>query len=150
MLYLTPSPPTHRTEQRPFGRLVKPLKNAGIISAELAGQLWEFNEVINVSSKHFGAYAPTRWLDQRTFSVKEAAFSFLLMRKLSMELFVLIETRGLILPQNWPDFKDEWLSWSHEFNYEHKSTWLRRRYFEYINNFCELIRQFFKGKGKLL
>lgn len=150
LLYLTSSPPEHRTAQRPFGRLVEPLRNAGILSTELADRLWKFNAAINVPSKHFSAYSPTRWLDERTFSVKEAAYAFLIMRKLSIELFMLIETHHIILPQSWPDFKDEWLSWSREINHGYKSTWFTKRYFEHISNPFKWIRQFFKGRGKLL
>ena len=116
LLHLTSSPPEHRVPPRPFGRLVKPLKRASILSAELADQLWKFNEAVNVSSKHFDAYMPTRWLDERTFSVMEAAYAFLLMRRLSIELFTLLKANGVILPYGWPDFKNEWLSWSREIN----------------------------------
>lgn len=119
LLCLTSSPPRYGSPPRPFGRLVGPLKNAGVLSDELADQLWRFNEAINVSSKHFNAYMPTDWLDERTFTVKEAACAFLLMRKLSIRLFALLQANGVILPHGWPDFKTEWLSWSREITHSH-------------------------------
>ena len=116
LLYLTPFPPEHRGPSKPFGRLVKPLKQAGVLSEELAEQLWKFNAAVNVPSKHFDAYMPTRRLDERTFSVMEAAYAFVLMRRLSMQLFGLLQANGVSLPHGWPEFKDGWLSWFHEFN----------------------------------
>jgi hypothetical protein len=117
LMYLTSSPPSqYGVPSQPFGRLVRPLKESGILSAELAEQLWKFNAAINVPSKHFGTYVPTHWLDERTFSVFEAACSLVLMRKLSMKLFEILKTNGVILPHGWPEFKDEWLSWSRMVN----------------------------------
>ncbi|MBA7655843.1 hypothetical protein ES703_63752 [subsurface metagenome] len=106
----------HRAMSRTFGPLVAQLKNTGILSAELADHLWKFNAVINVPAKHFGAYAPTRWLDERTFSVIETVYAIVIMRKLSMQLFALLEANVVSLPHGWPEFKDEWLSWFREFN----------------------------------
>jgi len=116
LLSLTPSPPEYGSPPKPFGRLVKRLKSAGVLSDELADQLWRFNESINVSSKHFDAYMPTNWLDERTFSVKETTYAFLLMRKLSIQVFALLKASGVALPQSWPDFKTEWLTWSRKIN----------------------------------
>jgi len=42
---------------------------------QLADHLWEFNTVINVPAKHFAAYAPTRLLDERTFSIIETVYA---------------------------------------------------------------------------
>ncbi len=109
LLYLTPSPPRFRAPTRPFGGLVAQLKESGILSDELAGDLWKFNEVANVPSKHFGAYTPTPWLDERTFSIKEAAYAFVMMRKLAIQLFALLKTNGADLPHYWPEFKEDWL-----------------------------------------
>ncbi len=114
LLCLTAPPPRYGSPHRPFGRLVRPLNNAGVLSDELADQLWRFNEAINVSSKHFNAYMPTDWLNERTFTVKEAACAFLIMRRFSIRLFALLQANGVVLPQGWPDFKTEWLSWSRE------------------------------------
>lgn len=117
LMYLTSSPPSqYGVPSQPFGRLVRPLKASGILSAELADQLWKFNAAINVPSKHFGTYVPTHWLDERTFSVFETTCALVLMRKLSMKLFEILKVNGVILPHGWPEFKDEWLSWSPKIN----------------------------------
>lgn len=109
-------PSEQRAMSRAFGPLVAQLKKTGILSAELADHLWRFNTVINVPAKHFDAYAPTRWLDERTFSIIETVYALVVMRKLSMQLFTLLKANGVSLPHGWPDFKDEWLSWFREFN----------------------------------
>jgi hypothetical protein len=107
-----PSLPQNRTTGRePFGSLIKPLKELGILTDKLAVDLKIFNDLINVPSKHFSAYTPTRKLNERTFSVLETAYAVVLMRKLSIELFSILKSRGIALPQGWPDFKDELLSW---------------------------------------
>lgn len=109
--------PIHgRAMERAFGPAVLQLKKQKILSAELADQLWRFNKVINVPAKHFGAYAPTNWLDERTFSVIETVYAIVIMRKLSMQLFTLLRDNGVSLPHEWPEFRDEWLSWFREFN----------------------------------
>ncbi len=77
----------------------------------MAEQLWAFNKAVNVPSKHFSAYLPTHWLDERTFSVAEASYGFVMMRKLSMELFELFKTRRIDVPEPWPQFKRAWLTW---------------------------------------
>jgi len=111
---LTPPPRGDRKMSRTFGRLVKRLEDDGVLPSELAGHLWEFNDAINVASKHFDAYMPTRRLRERTFSVMETTWALVLMRKLSMQLFDLLEIRGRPLPRRWPAFKEEWLTWAHE------------------------------------
>jgi hypothetical protein len=117
LMVLTSSPPApYGVSPKPFGRLVGPLKETGILSMELADQLWRFNAAINIPSKHFGAYLPSHWLDERTFSVFETACALVIMRRLSIQLFELLKMKGLALPQGWPELKDEWLLWSHKFN----------------------------------
>jgi len=117
LMYLASSPPSRRgVSPRPFGRLVDPLKRSGILSSELANHLWRFNAAINIPSKHFDAYIPTHWLDERTFSVFETSCAFVMMRKLSMQLFAILKVNGVALPYGWPEFKDEWLSWSRRIN----------------------------------
>jgi len=118
LINLTPSPPRYRGTHRPFGGLVNQLQTSGILSAELANQLLRFNALFNVPSKHFNAYTPTHWLEERTFNVMETAYAFMLMRTLSIKLFVLLNANGITLPHDWPDFKNEWLSWSRKINSE--------------------------------
>jgi hypothetical protein len=92
-----------------FGRLVVWLRARGSIPEELANQLQAYNKVVNVPSKHFDAFPPPPGLNERTFSVVEAAYSFVMMRKLSMQLFPLLKTRGVIGEVEWPPFNDRWL-----------------------------------------
>ncbi|MFC1910828.1 hypothetical protein ACFLXC_06080 [Chloroflexota bacterium] len=108
-------PVEHRTMPRAFGPAVVTLKNNGVLSGELANQLFMFNSTINIPAKHFGAYEPTRWLDERTFSVIETTHAIVLMRKLSIQLFTLLNNNGVPLPYGWPEFKEEWLTWYQEY-----------------------------------
>lgn len=109
-------PTQSRGMSRAFGPAVVQLKKQGILSTELADHLWRFNDVINVPAKHFGAYTPTHWLDERTFSAIETVCAIVIMRKLSIQLFTILKANGVSLPYGWPEYKDEWLSQFHEFN----------------------------------
>lgn len=111
---LMPFPRDDRKISKTFGPLVAQLKNKGALSGKLADKLWKFNEAINVPSKHFGAYMPTRRLKERTFSVIETALALVLMRKLSMQLFDLLDITGKPLPRKWPAFQEEWLTWNRQ------------------------------------
>lgn len=113
-------PTQGRAMERAFGPAVSQLKKQKILSTELVDYLYRFNDVINVPAKHFGAYAPTNWLDERTFSVIETVYAILIMRKLSMQLFTLLKINGVALPREWPEFRDEWLSWFHEYKSNHE------------------------------
>jgi hypothetical protein len=102
----------YESPQVPFGPLVYKLWKDGRITKELAGQLLKFNEVVNVPSKHqtvqdFLGLS----LEERSFSVLDAALSFVMMRKLSMQLFAILKQNGVTLPGEWKEFKEEWLSW---------------------------------------
>lgn len=121
LLQLTATPPQFRTSTRPFGGLVRQLRDSGVLPDELALSLFKFNEAVNVPSKHFGAYTPTDWLDERTFSIEEASLSFMMMRKMSIELFRLLKARGISLAFDWPPFNEEWLEWSPLFEERPKS-----------------------------
>ncbi len=109
---LSAIPRTSRGPSKPFGRLIGPLKASGVLPSNLADSLWNFNDAVNIPSKHFGAYMPTRNLNERTFSVLETALALVMMRKLSIQLFSIMKAKGVILPQEWPVFASEWLSWS--------------------------------------
>jgi hypothetical protein len=111
-------PTEGRAMSRAFGPAVVQLKRQKIISAELANKLWRFNQIINVPAKHFGAYAPTNWLDERTFSVIETVYAIIIMRNLSIQLFSLLKTNGVSLPHEWPEFRDGWLTDFREYKME--------------------------------
>jgi hypothetical protein len=109
--------PAHgRTMEKAFGPATISLYKKNILSEKLTRELLRFNEVINVPAKHFGAYAPTRRLDERTFGSIETVYAIVLMRKLSIQLFELLKADGVTLPQSWPSFKEEWLSWFPEYH----------------------------------
>lgn len=108
---LTPKPRKSRGFSNTFGPVVVNLSKRGVIPPSLSSQLFRFNEVINVPSKHPGVYIPTNRLDERTFSVSDIAYAFVIMRMLSIGLFSLLKGAGVFLPEEWPVFKDEWLSY---------------------------------------
>jgi hypothetical protein len=111
LLWLTRTPPRFRGSSVPFGGLVHELLKEGILSGELAQQLLRFNSLFNVPAKHMTAYfQPHSRLDERTFSCLDASSGFMIMRKLSIELFKILEARGVRLPHGWKEFDDNWLS----------------------------------------
>ena len=79
-LYIDAGPYAHAN--LPFGKLVGALQEDGAIPDELAASLWAFNKVVNVSSKHFDSFPMPERLDEHTFSVGDAAYAFVMMRKL--------------------------------------------------------------------
>jgi hypothetical protein len=94
-----------------FGKLAVDLSKIGIIPMQLKDELQEFNDSINIPSKHMKTYLPTRQLSERTFSVLEAAQAFVLMRRLSIQLFSIMRSAGIGVAAEWPSFDPEWLTW---------------------------------------
>lgn len=115
LLWLAITPPEHRRPPKPFGGLVYGLLEEGILSNELADRLLRFNSLFNVPAKHMTTFFhPYSRIDQRTFSCLDASLAFMATRKLSIELFKILEARGVCLPHYWKEFDDNWLSpiWS--------------------------------------
>jgi len=111
LVYLTPFPPKYRGPLGPFGKLVGKLRNQKVLSDDLANKLWRFNDSFNIPSKHFNAQFRSRSrLDERTFSIYEAALAFVMMRKLSIQLFRLLKGRGVNISAQWPEFNEDWLT----------------------------------------
>lgn len=111
LLWLTKTPPRYRSSSKPFGPLIIGLLEEGILSKELADQLLRFNRLVNVPAKHMTAFfQPHSRIDERTFSCFDASLAFMAMRKLSIELFKMLQIRGICLPQGWREFDDNWLS----------------------------------------
>ena len=106
--YLLGLPAQSRSMSGAFGPAVAKLKEQRVLSSVLANSLKRFNDVINVPAKHFGAYAPTRRLDERTFSDKETVCAIIIMRNLSVQLFALLKTHHVSLPEDWPQFDTNW------------------------------------------
>lgn len=109
---LSRTPSRNRSQTGPFGPMLIQLRKDAVIPENLADELAAFNRIVNVRSKHFKAHQPTRRLDERTFSVGEASLAFVMMRKLSIQLFEIMRARGVSLPTDWPLFDKEWLTWS--------------------------------------
>jgi hypothetical protein len=95
----------------PFGRLVKALSEDGAIPNELAANLWTFNKAVNISSKHFDSFPMPERLDEHTFSIGDTAYAFLMMRKLAIPLFGLLQKKG-VLNATWPPLDKKLLKWS--------------------------------------
>jgi hypothetical protein len=111
LLWLTKTPPRFRGSSKPFGQLVVELLGEGILSKELADELLRFNRLFNIPSKHMTAFfQPHSRIDERTFTCFDASLAFMVMRKLSIELFKILQMRGMHLPQGWKEFDDHWLS----------------------------------------
>lgn len=107
-LYYADADP-HANPNLTMGALTEKLRATGAISQELAAQLQAYNRTVNVSSKHFESFPLPENLDERTFSVYDAALALVMMRKLSMQLFPLLRQKGLIGDVDWPPFDDRWL-----------------------------------------
>ncbi|HTW55011.1 MAG TPA: hypothetical protein VMG36_00985, partial [Thermoplasmata archaeon] len=105
---LSPEPPKTRGPTLPFGALVTSLKESGKLPAELAARLRRFNECLNVPAKHPQTFVRTRRVDERTFSVGDAASAFMVMRELSLPLFQLMADNGVQLKYVWPDYSEAW------------------------------------------
>jgi len=107
--YLTTNVPgIKKSLNRPFGPLVKGLEKEGVLPFPLAKQLLAFNSLANVPAKHITA-SPTVYELNKTFSVLDAATAFVVMRKLSIQLFEILRQRGITLPKRWIEFSNDWL-----------------------------------------
>jgi hypothetical protein len=93
-----------------FGQLVAALEKRGSLSKELASNLWAFNKTVNISSKHFDSFPMPEGLDEHTFSVRDAACAFVMMRKLAIPLFELLRQKG-VLDAAWPSFDKRLIYW---------------------------------------
>lgn len=102
-----------RPWHQPMGRLISDLNRRGIIPPELTAQLSDFNRVVFVPAKHY-VYRENlpRSIDKRVFGVLDGTLAFVMMRKLSIQLFEIMRAQGIILPEGWKDFDDGWLAWN--------------------------------------
>jgi hypothetical protein len=104
---------TPRPWGQPMGRLVVDLNDKGVITDELAEHLSAFNKVVFVPAKHFvNRENLPRSIDKRTFGVLDGALTFVMMRKLSIQLFEIMRKHAVILPEGWKEFDDRWLTWN--------------------------------------
>ena len=103
-----------RRTRETLGNLV--VRLAGhIIPVDMAKDLLEFNEAAVVRAKHMKSddELPSR-LDVRTFDTPDALACLVMVRSFSMRLFQLLKETGVVMPQSWKDFKEEWLSWTRD------------------------------------
>ena len=71
-----------------LGAMVHECLKKGTISLALAKRLLLFDKVVNIPSKHMASIRELESrIDRRTFSYLDAAFAFMIMRKLSKALF---------------------------------------------------------------
>ena len=110
LVWLTKTPPRFRSPSKTFGPLVYRLHQEKVLPEKLAVKLLKFNNIANIPAKHFTAFSNSRSIDDRTFSVFEAALDFVLMRNLSIQLFDLLQSQGVALPHLWKEFDVKWLS----------------------------------------
>ncbi len=108
LLEIIPGSPSSQS----LGRMVYYLRSKGLLPANLAQELMEFNSVAYIRAKHLASdpFLPER-LDIRTFSPWEAVLCLIMMRNFSIRLFQILESRGVNLPEKWKEFKREWLTW---------------------------------------
>jgi hypothetical protein len=95
----------------PLGAMAVVCFEQGIIQRSLFDKLSRFNKAVSIPTKHMAEIPriETR-IDKRTFSYLEAGIAFMVMRQLSIALFTLLRARGVRLPEDWKEFKEEWVS----------------------------------------
>jgi hypothetical protein len=107
---ITPQVP-RSLSSKPFGVLVRGLEKSEALPSKLAEQLSAFNSIANVPAKHMKAALLNSELDKRTFSVIDASLSLIIMRKLSMQMFQLLQAQRVVIPAMWKVLNEDWLTW---------------------------------------
>jgi len=94
-----------------LGKVVSQIQRGGLLHTELAQELLDFNNIVYVHAKHLDEFYPVPVsIDETTFGFMDGALAFVMFRRLSMKLFKLLRLEGVGLPQDWKEFKEEWLS----------------------------------------
>lgn len=92
-----------------LGVMVEGLRKQGILQPELAKALFDFNKIF-IRAKHLvDPPALPSSLDERTFVFSDGALAFLIMRKLSMQVFKFLKKGGIAILEDWKDFDDKWI-----------------------------------------
>ncbi len=114
--WLTPGPSKSRHSSGPFGNLAVQLYNAGTLTRPLADKLARFSRVVNIfSTKHSITLTPASSNPAvKTFSILDATLAFVIMRKISIQLFDVLKANSADLPRDWKEFRAEWLSWEEQ------------------------------------
>jgi hypothetical protein len=84
------------------------LRKQGTLPETLTKDLMEFKSIANVPAKHIVPTTVTPELDKRTFTVLDAGLAFVMMRKLSMQIFDILRSRGVAIPQGWKNLDENW------------------------------------------
>lgn len=92
-----------------LGVVVKGLRNQGILLPELAQALFDFNKIYTHAKHLDDPLVLPSSMDERSFSFRDGALAFLIMRKLSMQVFRLLKRKGATIPEDWREFDDRWL-----------------------------------------
>jgi len=107
MHWLTPSRPEEWSGGKEFGGLIGQLRDAGILSPILASGLESFDRVAIAPSKHSVSESPDRSRNDEGFSIEDAALLLMITRKLSIQLFELLNSQGVTIEHRWPPLKSE-------------------------------------------
>ncbi len=99
--WLTPHPPEDWSGGKDLERLIVSLRDEGILPPTLAGDLESFDKIVNVPSGASGSGSP----DKPQFSIEEAALLLMITRKLSMQLFDVLNSHGVTIEHLWPEIK---------------------------------------------
>jgi len=107
MHWLTPSPPEEWSGGKEFHGLIGQLRDAGVLSPALASGLESFDRVAIAPSQHTGPGSPDLSQKDAGFSIEDAAVLLMITRKLSMQLFELLNSHGVTIEHRWPPLKPE-------------------------------------------
>jgi len=97
--WLTPYPPAEWSGGKDFDRLIVGLEEEKVLPPRLARDLRSFDRLVNVASASAGS------LDQPRFSIEDAAQLLMITRKLSIQLFDVLKSRGVTIEHPWPPLK---------------------------------------------
>ena len=105
MHWLTPSPPEDWSGGKDFGRLVVQLRETGILSPSLAADLESFDNVANKSGPQSPEPVEQSRQGPAVFSIEDAALLLMVTRKLSVQLFEVLNANGVKIEHLWPPLK---------------------------------------------
>jgi len=101
MQWLTLTPAEEWNGGRDFSKLITLLRDADVLPPRLAGDLQDFDRVANAPPEDSGSESPGR----PRFSIEDAALLLIITRKLSIQLFELLNSHGVTIEHPWPPLK---------------------------------------------
>lgn len=105
MHWLTPSPPEEWSGGKEFGGLIVKLRDAEVLSPSLARDLQSFDRIANGPSKDSGSENPDRSRRDGGVGIEDAALLLMITRKLSMQLFEVLNSNGVTIEHLWPPLR---------------------------------------------